>query len=147
MHFGRFHIVRVLLASLFVLILIGIYYQRTQAPGVPVIRLPASAVDDLSMTAAEVDALTQANTTCPVCFGRDACEELMSDVEHGRLKVERRSFRIDGGSGGNVAHRVYRNGKVRFWLRPNPPDPILLKNFEDALCRKGLYKCQSSEYC
>ena len=81
--------------------------------------------------------LTQANISCPVCFGRDACSELMSDVVKGRLKVERAPFSVDPASTEQMAHRVYRNGKVRFWLRPSPPDPVLLQNFEDALCRKG----------
>ena len=134
--------VRVLLASLFVLIVMAIYYQRTGTPWSPVnpesvavIKLPAEAVDQLSMTPQEVDVLTQANATCPLCFGRDACDELMSDVELGRLKVDRKPFRIAGGaetgSPDQWAHRVYRNGKVRFWLRATPPDPVLMKNFED----------------
>jgi len=130
------------LACLFLLIVMGIYYQRTGPPsspsgGVPVVRLPASAVDSLSMSLEEVDALTQANATCPLCFGRDACEELMSDISLGRLQVERKPFRIpDTGRTDQVAHRVYRNGKVRFWLRPQPPDPALLTNLEESLCRK-----------
>ena len=86
----------------------------------------------------QVEALTRANSTCPVCFGRDACSELMSDVVKGRLKVERDPFKIDPDSTSDqVAHRVYRNGKVRFWLRPSPPDPVLVQNFEEAICRKG----------
>ena len=85
----------------------------------------------------QVEVLTQANISCPVCFGRDACSELMSDVVKGRLKVERAPFSVDPASTEQMAHRVYRNGKVRFWLRPSPPDPVLLQNFEDALCRKG----------
>lgn len=138
--FGRVHGVRVLLACLFLLIVFGIYYQRS-APllatsSVPVVRLPESAIDSLTMTPQEVEVLTQANISCPVCFGRDACSELMSDVVKGRLKVERAPFSIDPASTEQMAHRVYRNGKVRFWLRPSPPDPVLLQNFEDALCRK-----------
>ena len=62
----------------------------------------------------------------------------MSDVVKGRLKVERDPFRVDPESTSDqVAYRVYRNGKVRFWLRPSPPDPVLVQNFEEAICRKG----------
>ena len=59
--FGRVHGVRVLLACLFLLIVFGIYYQRS-APllatsSVPVVRLPESAIDSLTMTPQEVSVL------------------------------------------------------------------------------------------
>ena len=38
-------------------------------------------------------------------------------------------------------HRVYRNGKVRFWLRPHPQDTSLIERFEEAMCRKGITVC------
>ena len=41
--------------------------------------------------------------------------------------------------GSSSLHRVYRNGKVRFWLRPRPQDPSLIKTFEEAMCRKGIF--------
>ena len=90
--FGRFHIVRVLLGAILLVIVLTIVYQRNSALdnyGTPVVRLPSDAIDSLSMTRAEVDALTRANETCPICFGRDACDELMSDIDLGRLKVDR----------------------------------------------------------
>ena len=48
----------------------------------------------------------------------------------------RKPFRPADGS--NLLHRVYRNGKVRFWLRPKPQDPSLIQTFEEAMCRKGI---------
>ena len=48
----------------------------------------------------------------------------------------RQPFRPSDGA--NLLHRVYRNGKVRFWLRPNPQDPSLIQTFEEAMCRKGI---------
>ena len=47
----------------------------------------------------------------------------------------------------NQLHRVYRNGKVRFWLRPNPQDPSLIKTFQDSLCRKGRIKLFNNSKC
>ena len=90
--FGRFHIVRVFFGAIFVVIALTILYRRTsfvENYGTPVVRLPSEAIDALSMSLEEVDALTRANETCPICFGRDACDELMSDVRLGRLKVDR----------------------------------------------------------
>ena len=136
--FGRFHIVRVLLGAVLVVIALTIVYQKNSLIdnyGTPVINIPSDAIDSLSMTIKEVDVLTRANETCPLCFGRDACDELMNDVNLGRLKVDRKPFRSSDGS--ELLHRVYRNGKVRFWLRPKPQDPTLIKTFEEAMCRKG----------
>ena len=93
--FGRFHIVRVILGAILLVIALTIIYQKNSSVnnyGTPVIHLPSSAIDSLSMTLEEVDALTRANETCPICFGRDACDELMSDVQLGRLKVDRYTY-------------------------------------------------------
>ena len=90
--FGRFHIVRVLLGAILLVIVLTIVYQKNSIVdnyGTPVVHLPSDAIDSLSMTRVEVDALTRANETCPICFGRDACDELMSDIDIGRLKVDR----------------------------------------------------------
>ena len=90
--FGRFHIVRVVFGAILLVIALTILYQKNsyvENYGTPVVHIPSEAIDSLSMTINEVDALTRANETCPLCFGRDACEELMNDVQLGRLKVER----------------------------------------------------------
>ena len=79
-------------SRLLFIIALTILYRRTsfvENYGTPVVRLPSEAIDALSMSLEEVDALTRANETCPICFGRDACDELMSDVKLGRLKVDR----------------------------------------------------------
>ena len=90
--FGRFHIVRVLFGAILLVIGVTILYRKTSIVdnyGTSVVHIPSEAIDSLSMTIKEVDALTRANETCPLCFGRDACDELMNDVQLGRLKVER----------------------------------------------------------
>jgi hypothetical protein len=90
--FGRFHIVRVFFGAILLVIGVTILYRKNSLVdnyGTSVIHIPSEAVDSLSMTIKEVDALTRANETCPLCFGRDACDELMNDVQLGRLKVER----------------------------------------------------------
>ena len=90
--FGRFNILRVLLGAILLVIVLTIVYQKNSVLdnyGTSVVHLPSDAIDSLSMTMAEVNALTRANDTCPICFGRDACDELMSDVDLGRLKVDR----------------------------------------------------------
>ena len=90
--FGRCHIVRVILGIVLLTITLTILYQKNSFSGnygTPVIHISSDAIDSLSMTLQEVDILTRANETCPLCFGRDACDELMNDVQLGRLKVDR----------------------------------------------------------
>jgi len=92
MFFGRFHIVRVLFGAILLVIGVTILYRKNSLVdnyGTSVVHIPSEAIDSLSMTLEEVDKLTRANETCPLCFGRDACDELMNDVQLGRLKVER----------------------------------------------------------
>ena len=90
--FGRFHIVRVALGAILLVIILTIVYQKNVSfidYGTPVVHLSNDAIDSISMTKEEIDALTRANETCPLCFGRDACDELMNDVNLGRLKIDR----------------------------------------------------------
>ena len=75
------------------------------------------------------------NTTCPLCFGRDACEELKGDVTKGALQVSREPQNVS--DLGQTIHGIYRNGKVRFWMKPKPPSPTLLQGFENYVCVKA----------
>ena len=129
---GRFHLVRVVLAAIFVLLFIAIIANWNDGSS---IKLAPGSIKALSMTSKELDKLTQANTSCPICFGRDACQELMSDVFKGVLEV---SSQIQTPEGLDQSiYGIYRNGKLRFWMKPNPPSPGLLQGFENYICAKA----------
>ena len=87
------------------------------------------------LTWPQVDQMSQANSTCPICFGRDACKELMSDMLKGALKVESQPQKMDNLA--QTVHGIYRNGKVRFWMKTQPPSPSLLQGFENYICAKA----------
>ena len=141
---GRFHLVRVILALVFVILLYAIVANFDQNNN-SLLRIPTSALDVESLTIAELSKLSRANETCPVCFGRDACDELFQDVAHGVLKVSRTVLTpkdLD-----QSVQAVYRKGRVRFWMRSQPSAPSLLKGFEHYLCRKGEIKCKHFFIC
>ncbi len=131
--FGRFHLVRVVLATVFLVLLYTIVTKFDAHNSL--IRLPTSMLDAESLTIKELSKLSMANETCPVCFGRDACEELFEDMANGALKVSRTV--ITPKDLDQTVQAVYRKGRVRFWMRSQPSSPSLLKGFENYLCRKG----------
>jgi hypothetical protein len=128
----RCHLIRVGLAAIFLLLLIAIFVSY-QNDGL--IKLRPDSLAKASLTMKELDDLSTTNTTCPVCFGRDACNELMLDVSRGVLKVSREPQTPK--DLGQTIHSVYRNGKVRFWMKTQASSPSLMHGFEQVICRKG----------
>ena len=80
---GRFHLIRVVLALLFVLLFIAIFTNYNNNSDV--IKISSNSIESLSLTWNEVDKLSKANDSCPICFGRDACQELQSDITKGKF--------------------------------------------------------------
>ena len=78
--FGRFHLIRVLLVVVFVILFIAIVSKRNEENSV--IKLSTRGHSE-SLTWTELEEISQVNATCPLCFGKDACQELMSDVTKG----------------------------------------------------------------
>jgi len=130
--FGRFHLIRVLLGIVFVILFIALISKNQEDNSI--IKLKPAEQSD-SLTWAELEKISQVNTTCPLCFGRDACQELMSDVTKGALQVRRESQKVI--DLGQTVHGIYRSGKVRFWMKPQPPSPSLLQGFESYICVKA----------
>jgi len=130
--FGRFHLIRVLLVVVFVILFIAIVSKRNEENSV--IKLSPRGHSE-SLTWIELEEISQVNATCPLCFGKDACQELMSDVTKGALQVSREPQNII--DAGQTIHGIYRNGKVRFWMKPKPPSPSLLQGFENYICVKA----------
>ena len=56
-------------------------------------------------------------------------------VSKGALQVSREPQNII--DAGQTIHGIYRNGKVRFWMKPKPPSPSLLQGFENYICVKA----------
>ena len=130
---GRFHLIRVILALVFVILFITIVSKRQEDNST--INLKYNPSLETSLSWPELENKSQVNSTCPLCFGRDACEELMNDVTKGTLQVSRNAQVIT--DLGQTVQGIYRNGKVRFWMKPQPPSPSLLKMFESYICVKA----------
>ena len=128
---GRFHLIRVILALVFVILFIAIIAKRQEENAIINIS-DAEAMSTLSWV--ELDNLSQANSSCPVCFGRDACHELMTDVSRGALQVSKQSQQLT--DLGQTVHGIYRHGKIRFWMKPQPASPSLVQGFEKAICEQ-----------
>ena len=56
-------------------------------------------------------------------------------LSKGALQVSREPQNII--DAGQTIHGIYRNGKVRFWMKPKPPSPSLLQGFENYICVKA----------
>ena len=69
--FGRFHLIRVLLGLVFVILFIALISKNQEDNSI--IKLKPAEQSD-SLTWAELEKISQVNTTCPLCFGRDACQ-------------------------------------------------------------------------
>ena len=69
--FGRFHLIRVLLGIVFVILFIALISKNQEDNSI--IKLKPAEQSD-SLTWAELEKISQVNTTCPLCFGRDACQ-------------------------------------------------------------------------
>lgn len=129
---GRFHLIRVFLAVVCIVLLLAIIANNRHDNSL--IHLKEN--DEFAVfTWAELSKLSQANETCPVCFGRDACDELKSDVIKGALKVAKKPQKLDDLR--QTVHSIYRNGAVRFWMRTQPSSPSLLQGFEQYICAKA----------
>ena len=131
--FGRFHLIRVLLGIVFVILFIAIVSKRQEDNSIIHLKYHESLKTSLSWP--ELENISQVNSTCPLCFGRDACQELMNDVTKGALQVSRNTQVIT--DLGQTIQGIYRNGKVRFWMKPKPPSPSLLQGFESYICVKA----------
>ncbi len=127
---GRFHLIRVVLGCILVGLIIAIFANRQEENAI--LRVDTT---NARLHLSEIDAMSGANTTCPICFGRDACHELFNDVSNGALQVSRESQKLS--SLNQVVHGIYRNGKVRFWMKTKPPSPSLLQGFESYICSKA----------
>ena len=130
--FGRFHLVRVILALLFVLLFIAILNNYNTGD---VIKISSKSIQSLSFTWSELESLSKVNETCPICFGRDACQELQSDIEKGVLQISREAQTLPELD--QIIHPIYRHGKLRFWMKSQPTSPSLLQGFENYICAKS----------
>ena len=66
---GRFHAVRVIFGSIFILLGVVIFYQnlyKKDGPAFGVIRLPVETIQETWMSLEEFTQLSRPNTTCPV---------------------------------------------------------------------------------
>ena len=68
--FGRFHLIRVLLGVVFIILFIALISKKQEDNNI--IKLKPEQSDSLTWT--ELEKMSQINTTCPLCFGRDACQ-------------------------------------------------------------------------
>ena len=59
----------------------------------------------------------------------------LPSLSKGALQVSREPQNII--DAGQTIHGIYRNGKVRFWMKPKPPSPSLLQGFENYICVKA----------
>lgn len=125
---GRFHLIRVILAIVFVILFIAIVARRQEENAI----LHVNVHDIPSFTWTELDEMSEANVSCPVCFGRDACDELRTDISRGALQVSKQAQQLK--NLGQTVHGIYRHGKVRFWMKPQPPSPSLIHGFERYVC-------------
>ena len=74
-------------------------------------------------------------------------------LSKGALQVSREPQNII--DAGQTIHGIYRNGKVRFWMKPKPPSPSLLQGFENYICVKAgklgkihiILSCLKQEKC
>lgn len=140
---GRFHLVRVILALLFVLLFIAILNNYNTGD---VIKVSSKSIQSLSFTWSELESLSKVNETCPICFGRDACQELQSDIEKGVLQISREAQKLPELD--QIIHPIYRHGKLRFWMKSQPTSPSLLKGFENYICAKsGSKNDKSNQHC
>ena len=69
--FGRFHLIRVLLGIVFVVLFIALISKKQEDNNIIKLR-PVEQSDSLTWT--ELETISQVNTTCPLCFGKDACQ-------------------------------------------------------------------------
>ena len=86
------------------------------------------------LTWKELEKLSEVNETCPICFGKDACHELQSDVSKGVLEVSKTVQNIQ--EIGQSVQGIYRSGKLRFWVKSKPSSPSLMQGFEKYICTK-----------
>ena len=79
---GRFHAVRVIFGSIFIILSVVIFYQNFHKTGsaLGVIRLPVDNIQETWMTLEEFAQLSRPNTTCPVSW------TLHSWIEFGKLE-------------------------------------------------------------
>ena len=127
---GRFHLIRVVLAILFVFIFISILYNQNS----DVIRITTKSILSMSMSWNELEQLSKTKS-CPICFGHDACDELKSDITKNVLAVSREAQNLP--DLGQQVHGIHRNGQLRFWMKPQPSSPSLLQGFENYICAKS----------
>ena len=71
LHIGRFHLIRVLLGVVFVILFIALISKKQEDNNIITLN-PVKQSDSLSWP--ELEKISQVNTTCPLCFGRDACQ-------------------------------------------------------------------------
>lgn len=115
---GRFHTRIVLGVSLVVCFVV---FLSLRSNG-DVVRVPTNDILVQSLSSKEIGQLARLDT-CPLCFGRDMCDELSS----GRLEVSRVPYApeyIDA-----VVHQVYSKNSVKFWMMPEPP----MRSFEQIV--------------
>ena len=89
---GRFHAVRVIFGSIFIILGVVIFYQnfyKKDGPAFGVIRLPVETIQETWMSLEEFTQLSRPNTTCPVSLNFTQKNNCLCNVDRNDVPSNR----------------------------------------------------------